>query len=308
MASRIPYRQWPTWSTIGRALALLLLFCIEGCAPRATPIEQADSQRRRDTPIPENIEFAFAPESMIIGRSVEGRPIECRVLGRGPDISLFIGTIHGNESSGTPLLGRLGDYLAERPELLYGRQVILLPLINPDGMARHSRYNARGVDLNRNFPVDNWKPDKHSGAYPLSEPEAQVIYDVLGDYRPHRVIAIHEPLFCIDYDGPGEALAMAMAACSDLPVRRLGGLPGSLGSYVGRILGRPIITVEFRRFAHRRPADELWEHYHEMLLAAVMFPDSLPTHKGIRPSPEQVAPWASVPHTNDRQDKPKAGS
>ena len=219
------------------------------------------------------------PQYSIIGWSVEDRPIECRILGDGPDVTLFIGTIHGNEPSGTPLIRRLADYLAERLDLLDGRQVILIPLLNPDGMVRHSRYNARDVDLNRNFPVGNWRPDKHSGAYPLSEPESQVLHDLLHLHQPCRVITLHEPLACIDYDGPGESLARAMSSCGDLPVRRLGALPGSLGSYVGTILYRPIITIELRRFAHRLPEAELWNRHRDMLLAAVMFED-----KRLRPS------------------------
>jgi hypothetical protein len=33
--------------------------------------------------------------------------------------------------------------------------VALLPLANPDGFVRASRYNARGVDLNRNERCKN---------------------------------------------------------------------------------------------------------------------------------------------------------
>jgi len=214
------------------------------------------------------------PQYSIIGWSVEGRPIDCRILGNGPDVTLFVGTIHGNEPSGTPLIRRLGEYLAERPELLQGRQVILIPLLNPDGMVRHSRFNARNVDLNRNYPVGNWKPDRHSGEHPLSEPESEVLHDLLHLHQPCRVITLHEPLACIDYDGPGEALARAMASCGHLPVRRLGGLPGSLGSYVGMILQCPIITIELRRYAHRLPEAELWNRHRDMLLMAVMFEDN----------------------------------
>lgn len=238
---------------------------------------QIESREPADLPVPMTVRD---PQYSIIGWSVEDRPIECRILGDGPDVTLFIGTIHGNEPSGTPVIRRLADYLAERLDLLDGRQVILIPALNPDGMVRHSRYNAREVDLNRNFPVGNWRPDKHSGAHPLSEPESQVLHDLLHLHQPCRVITIHETLACIDYDGPGEALARAMASCGDLPVRRLGGLPGSLGSYVSTILYRPVITIELRRFAHRLPEAELWNRYRDMLLAAVSFEDNRTTAIG----------------------------
>ncbi len=45
--------------------------------------------------------------------------------------------------------------------------------INPDGVAHHTRGNARGVDLNRNFPR-RWQRSSrgspyYSGSRPLSE-------------------------------------------------------------------------------------------------------------------------------------------
>jgi len=248
-----------------RVLCGVMVLSAAGCGPTETQFEPREPAA---PPIPIEV---HDPQYSIIGCSIEDRPIECRILGDGPDVTLFIGTIHGNEPSGTPLIRRLGEYLAERPELLQGRQVILIPALNPDGMVRHIRYNARNVDLNRNFPVGNWEPNKHSGECPLSEPESQVLHDLLHLHPPRRVITIHETLACIDYDGPGQALAEAMAACGDLPVRRLGGLPGSLGSYVGTILYVPIITIELRRFAHRLPEAELWSRYRDMLLAAVTF-------------------------------------
>jgi len=258
---------WP-WSRVIPAFCAALILSATGCCPTGKQMEPPEPA---GLPIPSEVRD---PQYRIIGWSVEDRPIECRILGDGPDVTLFIGTIHGNEPSGTPLIRRLADYLAERLDLLDGRQVILIPALNPDGMVRHSRFNARNVDLNRNFPVGNWKPDRHSGQHPLSEPESQILHDLLHIHQPCRVITIHETLACIDYDGPGEALARAMAACSDLPVRRLGGLPGSLGSYVGMILHRPIITIELRRFAHRLPEAELWNRYRDMLLAAITFEDN----------------------------------
>ena len=38
------------------------------------------------------------------GASVEGRPIECLLLGEGSEVVLFVGAIHGNERAGAPLL------------------------------------------------------------------------------------------------------------------------------------------------------------------------------------------------------------
>jgi hypothetical protein len=77
------------------------------------------------------------------GVSVENRPIECLILGKGADVTLIIATIHGDEPVGTPLVRHLAQYLRQHPKLLVGRTVVLMPAANPDGMARNSRYNVR---------------------------------------------------------------------------------------------------------------------------------------------------------------------
>ncbi|MHC4973884.1 MAG: M14 family zinc carboxypeptidase [Planctomycetota bacterium] len=205
-----------------------------------------------------------APEPIVAGHSREGRPIEVRVLGDGMRSVLILATIHGNEPAGTPLLRRLAENLATRPDLLEGRRVILVPVANPDGYARGTRRNAKGVDINRNFKTANSR-----GGAPLSEPESRALVGLLERYRPAVVVTIHQPLNCVDYDGPAGDLAKAMAAAGGLSVRKLGAKPGSLGSYVGLELGLPIVTVELPRGASRLTNDELWRRYGDMLLVAV---------------------------------------
>jgi len=219
----------------------------------------------------------------IAGASVENRPVECLVLGEGDDVTLFLATIHGNETAGTPLLWRLADHLLCRPHLLEGRTVVILPEANPDGVARKSRRNANGVDINRNFPAANRVDRKWSGPAPLSEPEAAVIHDLIRRHAPRCIVTIHQPLACIDYDGPGEALAARMAGLCGLPVRKLGALPGSLGSFAGVTLGIPTITVELPRKASSRAADELWDRYGAALVAAILLPDGTGPEETPRP-------------------------
>lgn len=211
-----------------------------------------------------------APVKSTIGKSAEGRPIECLVYGSGPDVLLVIATIHGNEAAGTPLMKPFGRWLEENPSELEGKQVVVVPVANPDGFAADKRYNTRGVDLNRNFPAGNWKVEKVNlhGDTPLSEPESRVLMRVLCRYFPSRVVSIHQPIDCIDYDGPAEGLAKAMAAECRLKVKKLGGRPGSFGSFVGETLGRPIITLELPKDAGM-DADVLWKQYGKALIAAL---------------------------------------
>jgi len=92
-------------------------------------------------------------------------------------------------------------------------------------------------------------------------------------YAPDRIVSIHQPLSCIDYDGPGIALARRMAEHCDLPIKKLGARPGSLGSYAGLTLGIPIITLELPRSADALDEQSLWDKYGAALVAAVAYPE-----------------------------------
>lgn len=211
----------------------------------------------------------------IVGTSVQRWPIVYSVLGSGPDVSFIVATIHGNEPAGTTLVRRLTTYLQQYPDLVSGRTVVLLRAANPDGLAHDSRFNAHGVDLNRNFEAANRVNSKESGLKALSEPEACIIRHIILQYKPNRIVSIHQPLACIDYDGPGQALADHMAQYCDLPVKKLGARPGSLGSYAGVTLGIPIITFELRPTDSQLGSWTLWQRYGRALLAAIVYPDPI---------------------------------
>jgi protein MpaA len=248
------------WTT---ALAALALTVSAGC-------QKPDEGLRADV-ADQRAPVRADVRRTVVGQSVEGRPIECLELGEGPDVVLIMATIHGNEPAGTPLVRQLVEHLSERPDLLKGKRVLLMPVANPDGLARGTRHNVHGVDLNRNFPAPNYQVSSSHGSSPLSEPESAAIHRVLEKERPNRIVSIHQPLACIDYDGPGELLARSMAAHTDLPVKKLGGRPGSLGSYAGIAKGIPIITVELPGSASQCSDDVLWDRYSEMLLEAIRF-------------------------------------
>lgn len=224
----------------------------------------------------------------IVGASVENRPIECLVLGQGPDVTFVLAAIHGDEPAGVPLVRHLARYLKQNQQLLEGRKVVLLPVGNPDGMASNSRLNARGVDLNRNFAPTNRSDSQLRGTSALSEPEARVIEWLIRHHAPDRIVSIHQltdtgpealagrlPKGCIDYDGPAKALADRLAEYSDLPVEKLGARSGSLGSYAGLTLGIPVITVELPLHVHQLDLETLWQRYGTLLIAVVVYPDKV---------------------------------
>ena len=205
------------------------------------------------------------------GTSVQERPISSVVYGHGPDTILIIGGIHGDEPAGVELCRRLCAYLEEHPDELAGIRVIVVPAANPDGLAAGRRPNARGVDANRNFDARNRTEGKVHGPAPLSEPESRFIVTLITHYLPARIVSIHQPLTCVDYDGPARRLAEATSKACGLPVRKLGARSGSLGSYAGVDLGIPTITLELPHSASKLTPEALWDLYGEALLVPIRF-------------------------------------
>jgi murein peptide amidase A len=197
----------------------------------------------------------------IIGYSVEGRPIELWADAAGPNGTLIIGGIHGDESAAIDLVREFAPP-GSNP-------VALLPLANPDGFVRASRYNAHGVDINRNAGF-NWRADSEEppGHAPWSEPETRALQEFILSWRPAKIIALHWALGEIDADGVqsttlAEAMWNALSEAERLPYRlrvteaerrRLqqteAECPGSLGRWAGYGLMYPdgsqpaMITLE----------------------------------------------------------------
>ncbi len=201
-----------------------------------------------------------------LGVSTRGKPIGCEVYGEGPDTVLFIASIHGNEPAGTPLLRALAERLKSNGFSLGDKRVVLIPISNPDGYERKRRHNANGVDLNRNFPAENFRAKRRHGNKPLSQPESRAIFDAIERFRPGCIISIHQHGACIDYDGPARELARSMSKSGKLKLKKLGARPGSLGSYAGDQLGIPVVTVELPSGLHGLNGDALWSRYGSMLL------------------------------------------
>jgi len=116
-----------------------------------------------------------------IGRSVQDRPINAVRLGTGSRTVVIAGAIHGSEVNTMRLVEQLAARLADTAESLpRDVSLFLVPGLNPDGLAKRSRDNAHGVDLNRNWATNNWRvdaaqspqgPQGTGGPSPFSEPE-----------------------------------------------------------------------------------------------------------------------------------------
>lgn len=192
---------------------------------------------------------------------VDDRLMTAELYGDQGPVLFLLSAIHGNErlavSHGERVRWLLQGGLAER----LGMRIFFIQAGNPDGIFDATRANGRGVDLNRNFPAENFDPSAGGGEAPLSESESRLLVKALDWTEPVGVISVHCCVPVLDYDGPGEELATvmanAMAPLVDFPVFRLGSRPGSMGSYVGLTLALPIITFEFARAGEYDPVDQL---------------------------------------------------
>jgi protein MpaA len=164
--------------------------------------------------------------TFVVGHSVDGRPITVVESGDfdSAERVLVVGCIHGNEPSGIAVADRL---LRAPPASELDLWVV--PDLNPDGVFAGTRGNARGVDLNRNFPW-RWQPLAglfYSGAKALSEPESRVAYRLIRRARPEVSIWFHQHLDLVDESGGDVAVERLFASMTGLPLIRLARYPGS---------------------------------------------------------------------------------
>jgi len=178
-----------------------------------------------------------AVQSLTFGHSVRGRALRALVLGdpSAPRRAVVIGCIHGNECAGEAIVARL-QHARPRP----GTALWLIPSVNPDGHLLGTRQNARGVDLNRNFPF-RWRRTGVRGNFdwpgpaPLSEPESRSLHRLLARVRPTLTIYYHQQAALVDESGGNPGIEGAYARAVGLPFRCLPRYPGSATTWENHV-------------------------------------------------------------------------
>ena len=169
----------------------------------------------------------------VFGYSVRGVPLTAQA--RGPANAarriLIVGCVHGDECAGIPIARQ-----ALEPVPPAGTKIVVVAELNPDGHAAGIRQNARGVDLNRNFPW-LWKPlgtrgdQQYAGPGPLSEPEAQAMADLIRRLRPTVTVWFHQPVGVVDLSGGSNAVERRFAQIAGMKRGLLVRYPGSATSW-----------------------------------------------------------------------------
>jgi len=205
--------------------------------PTLTPNPNAAAQPAFETSTPFTLEHD--QQNNVIGVSHQGRPIDVYTFGTGSRQYLIVAGIHGGSEWNTiALANELIRHINDNPEIIPNDVTLyIIRNMNPDGEARdHSvdgRVNNSGVDLNRNFPSENWVPDWNrdgcwvyrpttGGAYGGSEPETRTVMSFISQHNIQALISYHSAALGVFPGGvpwteESKRLAKALAKATRYP-------------------------------------------------------------------------------------------
>jgi len=221
------------------------------------------------------------------------------------DTTVIFCGVHGDEI--TPIkfcfdimfhLEQVKAGLIEGHDDLKNKMVIVSPITNPDSFfkRRATRTNARGIDINRNFPTKDWYKDairlwktrykkskrRYPGKAPMTEPEVVYQVNLIRRYKANKIISVHAPLTLLDYDGPehghahdhgiglraNELLIQMSQKASGYKIKNYPFFPGSLGNWAGNERGIPTYTLELPT-ADNRNHKKYWALFKDAIHSAI---------------------------------------
>ena len=249
-----------------------------------------------------------------IRNSVLGDPLPWIVFGdtsdedkasfKEKDVAIIMCGVHGDEITPVKFCFDIIAYFKKAyadPEIVkkefLNKIVIVAPLVNPDSFFKMnpSRVNARGVDVNRNFPTKDWAHDarklwltsfkkdkrRNPGLAANSEPEVLFQINLIKRYGPDKIISVHSPLTMIDYDGPGtivigaidgtkahDLLSKMSKDAADYRIEDYPFFPGSLGNWAGKERDIPTYTLELPSSDPSKSA-QYWKQFQSAIHNAV---------------------------------------
>lgn len=135
------------------------------------------------------------------GLSFAGRPLQAYQWGHGKRRVLLWSQMHGNEPTATRALQKLMPRLSQQREWQEQLSLVIIPILNPDGAAVFSRYNAMGIDINRD-------------ARALCSPESQFLQQVVSDFKPHWAFNLHDQRSIYSVGKPAKPATISFLAPS----------------------------------------------------------------------------------------------
>jgi protein MpaA len=222
--------------------------------------------------------------------------------------TLVLCGVHGDEITPVKFCFDLIKELAQNTILTpssskeeVAKMIIVAPVVNPDSFfkKRPSRTNARGVDINRNFPTSDWNkkaqtlwkhhygrdPRRNPGTQSASEQEVIFQINLIKRYRPDKILSVHAPLSMLDYDGPDDKKTRSHQEAFDLlvtmgksaggyKIRQFRTYPGSLGQWAGVERKIPTYTLELPSSDYQK-TEKFWQQLRPAIIDVIE--QSLPT-------------------------------
>lgn len=231
-------------STVGSLAFILGLLAApvqaESSPPATPPPPTAPTPPAASTPTVHQVR--------VFGKTVKGRILRAYRVGDPTSTrkAVLLSTMHGDE----PATAKILLNLMQGPAVT-GADIWIIPNLNRDGLARDRRTNARGVDLNRNFPT-RWKKQTgryNSGPRAASEPETKALMRFLDQVDPDYVISLHQPLHGVDTSyGKARAMALRLVRGTGLPKKVFNcrsGCHGTMTQWFNKNHRGAALTVEY---------------------------------------------------------------
>lgn len=234
-----------------------------------------------------------------VRNSSEGTPLIWTTFGdekseAAQNTTIVMCGVHGDEITPIKFCWDLMKELRSGAHSFKDRLVVVAPIVTPDSfiVQKPTRTNAKGVDVNRNFPTKDWFTHAHKrwhehhrrdkrkfpGHKSASEPETIFQMNLILRYKPNKVISVHAPLTLLDYDGPSLTDASGKPAkvlleqmsekSSGYKISNYPVFPGSLGNWAGREKLIPTYTIELPN-TNPQETDKFWNLFKDALLYAI---------------------------------------
>lgn len=195
-------------------------------------------------------------------------------------------------------LGKIKDPHTGKLANFKNKRIVLVPLVSPDSFFKKwpTRTNAKGIDINRNFPTKDFTKDalrlwksryrkdkrRYPGQKAMSEPEVVFQVNLIKRYSPDKIISVHAPLTMLDYDGPADRhtggiigsranqlLIQMSENAKGYKIKNYPFFPGSLGNYAGNERNIPTYTLELPSSDNRKHR-KFWKLFKNSMHSALM--------------------------------------
>ncbi|MBT7376540.1 MAG: DUF2817 domain-containing protein [Candidatus Marinimicrobia bacterium] len=161
-----------------------------------------------------NSQYPDITNLLSIGQSVQGRELWVLEVSDNPGLNelepefKYVANMHGDETVGRELSLFLIEWLVQEygnnqraTDLVNNTSIFIMPSMNPDGFESGDRYNANGVDLNRDFP-DQF--DDSNNSINGRQPETRAMMEWTWDHNFVLSANMHTGALVANYpyDGP----------------------------------------------------------------------------------------------------------